>query len=394
MAKRLPIPIRKILEEPFDDAALEAARQRVRLAPRPRAPIAAALVIGFGLAAAGALAAVVRHSVSAPIAGPVRLADGAELRALRSDDTVSEYALDDGSRVELTPGASVEALANDASELVLVERGTATFDVRPGGARRWTIECGLATVVVVGTRFTVEQSAQRLRVSVARGAVLVRGERVPERARRLGAGDEIVIEAESPTQRASHRAAIEAPSSPPSDEAQSALALPAAAPERAVIVARERSWRTLAASGAWERAYAELGAAGIVRAATRASVDELLALADVARLSGHPSDALAPLERIVDAHPQDANAPLAAFTLGRVASDQLHQPARAARAFEQALALGLPAALRPDALSRLARAHDAAANGAEASRAAARYLADYPDGPQRAAMQALVGAAQ
>lgn len=394
MAKRLPIPIREILGEPFDEAALEAARQRVRLAPRPRAPVRAALVMGVGLASVGAVAAVVRYTFTAPVSGPVRLASGAELSALRGGAVSRDYALDDGSHVELAPGASVEALANDSSELVLLERGTATFDVQPGGSRRWTIECGLATVVVVGTRFTIEQSARQLRVSVARGAVLVRGERVPERARRLGAGDEIVIDAEEPTPSARLRAPIDVQSPVPSNDAHSPVASSTAAAEHRVSATRSATWRTLAASGAWERAYAELGAAGIVHAAQRASVDELLELADVARLSGHPSDAVAPLERIVDSYPHDANAPLAAFSLGRVASDQLHQPARAARAFEQALALGLPAALRPDALSRLARAHGAAANGAEASRAASRYLADYPDGPQSAAMQVLAGATQ
>lgn len=47
--------------------------------------------------------------------------------------------------------------------------------VQPGGPRRWQVEGGLATIEVVGT-------AGRLRVSVQRGAIVVRGEGVPDRA--------------------------------------------------------------------------------------------------------------------------------------------------------------------------------------------------------------------
>ena len=73
------------------------------------------------------------------------------------------------------------------------KRGAASFEVRPGGPRRWQIECGLATVEVVGTRFTCARGADRLHIGVEHGVVLVRGERVPNRVRRLAAGESLDV---------------------------------------------------------------------------------------------------------------------------------------------------------------------------------------------------------
>ena len=78
-------------------------------------------------------------------------------------------------------------------------------------------------------------------------------------------------------------------------------------------------------------------------------------LADVARLSGHPREAVAPLERMIAEHPGDPRAPVAAVMLGRLEMDRLVRPERARRAFERARELGLPAALAPDVDRRLAR---------------------------------------
>jgi len=404
MSKRLPIPVRGVLREPFDNTRLDAMVRAVRNVPRVPSRVRVALALGGGLAALVAVALLV-GTLRSRQGGPLHLADGMTLRTLAAGDARSERIFEDGSRIALAPHASVEALVNDPTELVLLLRGTATFDVTPGGPRRWTVECALASVSVVGTRFTIEQTpgeraVGRMRVSVEHGAVLVRGERVPERARRLAAGEELVIVAESAASQPS--AAMDLPSAsravqrPPIEVG----AAPLRAEESEVAALQPRrppsstAWRTLAESGAWDRAYAELGAQGIVREAPRADVAALLALADVARLSGHPSEAVAPLERLIAEHPSDPNAALAAFTLGRVEADQLGRPERAARAFDRALTLGLPAALRAGALARLASAHQAAAHAEDAARIAARYLDEYPAGPQADAMRALRGRAE
>src|SRR5690606_30409094 len=102
--------------------------------------------------------------------------------------------LSDGSAIELAEQSSLEVLSNDRESFVTVLRqGRGTFDVKPGGSRRWRIEAGPVEVEVVGTRFTVERSADQVFVHVERGAVLVRGNTVPDRVQRLNAGAGLVV---------------------------------------------------------------------------------------------------------------------------------------------------------------------------------------------------------
>jgi len=75
----------------------------------------------------------------------------------------------------------------------------------------------------------------------------------------------------------------------------------------------------------------EAFARGLMNETRQSGVADLLLLADVARLSGHPHEAVGPFERILDVCPRDAPAPLAALALGRLELDMLNVPARARR---------------------------------------------------------------
>lgn len=386
MSTRLPLPVRRILRDDSSDAAVDAAWQRRQLG-RPRRslaiPATGALVV---LAAAAALAVVVSRGGEP---GPLLLDDGELPGVLVGEDTID---LSDGSSLALDATARVEPLENDGRAFdLLLEGGRTTFDVTPGGPRRWTIECGLATVVVVGTRFTVDRSPERLVVSVERGAVLVRGDRVENGARRLGAGDSIVITAASDAEAASPPArSMPAVHGPPTTDP---AITPPSVPSTPAPAPRASTWRADAERGAYDEAYAELGATGLRREISHATPEGLLTLADVARLSGHPAESIAPLERILSEHASDPSAGLAAFTLGCVEADSMHRPARATRAFERAIDLALPRALLPDAIARLARARDEAGDSAGAHAAAQRYLAEFPEGAQARSMSALLEAA-
>lgn len=144
------------------------------------------------------------------------------------------------------------------------------------------------------------------------------------------------------------------------------------------------SWREEAAQGHHAEAYALLGSSGLEREVGRAaSSEDLFTLADVARLSGHPERARAPLARLLELHPHDARAPLAAATLGRIELD-LGQPQRAARAFERALSLGAPLALEEDLRVRLVESW-VRAGALDAARAAGvLYRKRFPDGRRKA----------
>ena len=181
-------------------------------------------------------------------------------------------------------------------------------------------------------------------MGVERGVVLVRGERVVNHVRRLTAGESM-----RDPRRDGGAATQPAP--------RGAGAMRRRRQRRPWRRSRRRrrtrrrpraagpTWRELARSGHHREAFATLGTQGIRREVKRLGIADLFALADVARLSGHPAEAVAPLQRIVDGFAADRQAPLAAFALGRLQLDDLNQPHAAAASFSRALELGAPTEL-------------------------------------------------
>ena len=271
-------------------------------------------------------------------------------------------------RASISRRRAVRAAGVDGTSFVAVlERGSAHFEVRPGGPRRWQIECGLATVEVVGTGFDCARAPGRLRVSVQHGAVLVRGERVPDRAQRLAAGESLeVLDAAG-----ARRGDAPVPAGAREQRGRPPRPSPRAAAGRDRRSHADGAWRELARGGRQRDAFAALGPQGLMRETKRLGVADLLVLADVARLSGHPREAVAPLERILRDFPRDPQAPLAALALGRLELDTLDRPARAAAALNRALALGVPRSLREDV-------RDAPGRGVRARRAIGRRRARRP----------------
>lgn len=160
--------------------------------------------------------------------------------------------------------------------------------------------------------------------------------------------------------------------------------------ERIAIARAGARWRSLAERGEYAQAFDVLGgSSGIALAAERArSVDELFALADTARLSGHAELAVDPLSRVVREHAADRRAAVAALTLGRLQLDALDAPAEACDSLERALTLDLPAHLREVALARLVEAQRRAGRGERARELAGEYLERFPDGRNAARIRA------
>jgi transmembrane sensor len=372
---RLQLPLKDLLEEPADESTLRRMWTRID----DRAPAvrrsrrrAALAVVALAAAATAVVAVVVRRD-----SGPLRLEDGRSLVAVDAPAAGGVLSLSDHSRIELEAGARFEPLESTGTTFVAsLQRGSAAFDVRPGGPRRWQVECGLATVEVIGTRFACERGPARLRVSVQRGAVLVRGERIAGRARRLVAGESLDVFEAPPVVPTP----APVPVSPPATDEGGTSVEP-------MPPARAASWRELARGGRNGEAFAVLGTRGIHRETHRLGATDLLALADVARLSGHPAEAVEPLDRILARFADDPQASLAAFTLGRVELDSLDRPRRAVVAFDRALALGVPRSLDEDVRVRLVEAHLRAGDRAAARDVARRYLRDYPTGHHHAEME-------
>ena len=380
-----PFPLTNVLEKSVDregtDRMWLGIVERRANRRKARARWSLALAFGAGLSAAVLLLVFTgnrpweRTAGGGAVQGALSLRDRGDWSSVDApSDGTRTFHLSDGSRIELEPAARLAPLENTGQSLALFLRtGRALFEVQPGGPRRWSIEAGLATIEVVGTRFIVTRAPDRLTVEVEHGAVLVRGERVVDRVQRLSAGERLTIDRE-PLNDAAH-------ASRQTDDA------PAAAPPpgRERIAAQETppSWRDLARQGAYAEAYENLGPDGIAGRAKTADLEQLLALADVARLSGHPRDAVEPLERAVAEHSNHPGAALAAFTLGRIRIDSLGDAAAADRNFEKAITLGLPQALIEDAYLRLIEARAKAGDRRGAHEAWLTHRKQFPQSTRR-----------
>jgi transmembrane sensor len=412
---RLPIPVRSVLRSGLDEVALARVGRRVAATRRAAStrvsgpalretPSASAYrwrpigaLLGAAVAVVVALAVVSAHRAREGSEGPLRTADGRSMETMgEASQSPRTFFLTDGSIVTLIAGARLQVLENDGTAIVaLLGSGSARFDVQPGGPRRWTIECGVASVQVVGTRFSIQRAPGQVRVGVEHGTVIVRSDQLPERVQKLTDGQTLdVTEASAPMPRSPAPALSETVDA-------SALSLPLRAVrptsdkgDRARAVGRGASgagWRELARRGEYAAAYALLGTSGIGDLSTDGTVADSLAAADVARLSGHPRDAVAPLQHIVTVYPDDPRAALAAFTLGRVQLDALEDAADAADAFARAIVLGVPDGLLEDAYARLVEARARAGDRAGARRAAQTYRERFPDGTRGPAIDRWLG---
>jgi transmembrane sensor len=263
--------------------------------------------------------------------------------------------LADGSRMTLVSGTRLDVVANDGNAFFTVlRRGGGTFQVRPGGQRRWVLECGLATIEVVGTEFSLHRAPGRLEVSVARGSVSVLGDNVSERQQLLKAGERLVVTGVDPDRATSH-----------AEAASEAVPIPVAS-------------RPVA-----ESSPAGSGSAGPAtrpnsHGAARASLDDLVREADVARRAGDLDTATELLERTVREAGSDPRGAIAALTLARLNLNR--SPARVAWALSTTLGSGVPRGLEEDLLARLVQARARSGDRAGARRTALEYQRRFPTG--------------
>lgn len=362
-----------------DSATLDAAwkgigARRIRARRVRRTVLAAPLVAAIALVVFFVLRGAAPLPVRTIASHAIALEGGGALPAGWSAASPTVVALDDGSRLELAPNARLHPMGEqrDPTRVALVlESGTATFDVRPGGPRAWTIEAGDARVRVLGTRFTVAREGEHVRVSVERGKVRVESSRLQGGTRDLVAGEAVEIGTGPATEHASlpEAAAIAGLSAldpsapartfPPSATAAETIAPPPGSPARLSVPSSKRAQPE-------------------PRNAVKTGPADRMAEADAARMAGQPREALAILTSVVD--DADPNAALAAFTIGKIHSEELGDRAAGAAWFERAIRLGLPVGLDEDAHARVVDCHGRAGNIDEAVRAASRYEAKYPQG--------------
>ena len=364
---RLRTPLGAGLEGRIAEGRVHRLWQRIEAARARRRLVVAYATSAVAFAAAVCVAlAVWFGGAKSPVA--LRLASGADVPASLVVQAAAPFAFDDGSQVDLGDDTRLDVLESNGHVFELAQRrGTAQFEVRPGGPRVWRVQCAGVTIEVVGTHFTVTRQPASVRVSVARGAVLVRGERVPDEAVRLVAGQSLTVPL----------------GDPPSNPSTSREPVPSASSASETPPSPSRA-RTAPASTSGE-VQPESDSSAVAARSVPVTFDTSLGDADTARRESRFADAARILERAISTYSGDPRVAIAEFSLGRLYLDSLGDAPRAASHFQQAVASGrLPLTLKEDAQARLVEALSRTGDSAGAERAAARYRMAYPAGRRAA----------
>jgi transmembrane sensor len=272
-------------------------------------------------------------------------------------------AFADGSQAELIgaeAGLRIDANRHE-NVIATVLGGVVRFDVVPSKQRVFEIQSGDVKVRVLGTAFSVASMQSRARISVERGMVQV-----------LWPGGEATLRAG------------EAGDYPP----VAAVAAAEAGPVTLDPANNGSHWRDLALKGEYDKAYGELYKSRGLKGVD--APQDLMLAADVARLSRHPAQAVAPLRKLMDRYPSDTRAPLAAFTLARILLDDLGRPNEAAEVFSKARKAWPGGPLAVDALAREVEARSRAGQMDRARELASQYLDRYPKGRHAANMRKIL----
>lgn len=313
---------------------------------------------------------------------------GAESRAIADTKTPAPapsptvdsraVVLADGSTI--TPAADaepVEVVQDTAdSSQVRLRKGTSTFKLAAASNGKLRVVSKGVRIAVYSAEFSASGSSDGVEVWVEKGHLEVTWS---GGTKRVEAGERA---------RFSTADADASGSAAPDDGADKPdkATKPKTAKRRK---AADGTWRVLAKAGKYREAYEALEKTG--NRAVRDQIGDLMLAADVARISGHPRQALEPLRRVIAKFPGDPRAPLAAFTQGRILLDKLGRASAAARAFAKARALAPRGALAEDALAREVESWARAGNKAKARARAQHYLKRYPNGHRARAMKNYAG---
>ena len=311
---------------------------------------------------------------------------GEWLATAASEELVLDFS--EGTHVELEGGSRgrVEHVTGRGAR-VEIERGSLHARVVHREGAAWGFGAGPFEVTVTGTSLSVNwrPDGGQFELAVQRGAVVVRGPYI-DKPLEVRAGERCRVDLNKKTveveQVATSAAPTEAapPKAPPAPAAEPEPALGPSASTRG-----SSPWLDLKRKGNYDEAIAAAERIGLSKIYKSAPPDDLLELAHSAGLAGRPDierGALMACRSRCGGEP----AARAAYLLGRSAP-----PAEAARWFETYLEEQPKGLLAPTAAGRLIESYQRAGDVSGARRAATRYLASYPDGPQAALARQVLG---
>jgi transmembrane sensor len=291
----------------------------------------------------------------------------------------------EGTELVMAPGSRgrVEELGREGASFLL-ERGKVRARVTHRSNTMWRFVAGPFDVRVTGTALGVDwdPARERFAVQVDEGSVVVRGPSLGA-LQVVRAGELCVVDLPSRTTRISpseKNAPLDADG--PVDAGGTMFS---AAPATSVAVseaprlqgpATPVPWIKLEEKGDYDAAYAAALRTGLLAVLRASSADELLRLAQIARLSGHRDTEREALVTCRRRFAGSERAAVAAYELGRSSS-----PSEASSWFDTYLGEQPNGALAREASGRLVEARASAGDDRGARDAAARYLARYADGP-------------
>lgn len=316
----------------------------------------------------------------------------------------------EGSRFVLRPGSRGRVRQVDGEGArVAVDNGTASVEIRPGSGRRWVVEAGPFLVTVTGTVFTVswDPSIEEFQLRLDRGRVVVSGpvtggELALQTGQRLvvslAKGETLITEnrATLPTDDAVEAvpAAIAPSGVPHPSAAQQTSAAPVSAITPAPPAASEakagRRWAEALANGHWDLILEDVERDGVDATLSRASSEELSALANAARYRRRTELARTALLALRRRFPSSPRALDAAFLLGRVEESRPSGLERAVAWYDEYLVRAPSGAYAAEALGRKMTVITRSGDPQRARWIAEEYLRRFPKGSYAGAARALL----
>jgi hypothetical protein len=272
----------------------------------------------------------------------------------------------DGSHVVLDPESQLSLMTLLPKDIRLrLNRGRIDLDVTHAEDRQFVVVAAGYEVRVLGTHFAVRlhptEEKPSLEVQVFRGRVRVTRIGQPADLRVLDSGETW-----------STALAVASASPPPKvEEAGSPGATSASAASDTTVPSAAPSATASSASS------------------PRVGAKELWAQAETARASKRFGDEALALNALRLRHRTDPRAGLAAFELGRLRQDTLHDPVGAAEAFTDAIVLSPNGPFREDAEARRVEALDAAGRHEQCVEAKTAFLGRYPGSIHRPRISAM-----
>lgn len=381
---RFDSPLKDVLRRGGNARAIEETWARIDATRSRRGRSVLWISLAAGAALAIALFVFRTREVSPLAQRGGAVLDESVATAVSNDE--SKLFFDDGSVLTKSSKSTLHLSENAKGRIGwALENGRVSFDVKPRGPRTWIVNAGIATVTVLGTSFVVDRAADHVHVEVSRGRVRVSSALLEGGERLLTAGESVDL-AVAPQVPPEPQPGIEAVQARADAGAASGVEVNREAPGASsavraptLPVESPAEWKELARKGEYSVAYDHLSNERFSKEVEHTqSTEELMMLADIARISGHAADAVAPLKKVIAR--KSPEAATAAFTLATLQNESLGNPAEAAHWFQVALEQGLSKALREDALARRVDSLGRSGQRDAAATEAAAYMNEFASG--------------